>query len=314
MKTALCIPTLNAGPYAERLAASIVSQTLQPETVLVIDSGSDDGTVDSFRQAGARIHSIDRREFNHGGTRQLGVDMLVDADLIVFLTQDAVPAGTNAFERLVACFDDPGVGAAFGRQLPHSGAGHIEAHARLFNYPDASRIVTLGDRATLGLKTVFLSNSFAAYRRADLLAAGGFPSNLIMGEDTNVAAKMLLAGKKVAYCAEATVFHSHDYGLMEEFRRYFDTGVLHAREPWIRDNFGGAENEGFRFVKSELRYLTLRNPILIPSALLRNVLKFAGFRLGLREAVLPVSLKRRLSMLRPYWAGHGASAGKASGQ
>ena len=314
MKTALCIPTLNGGEQGAILAAAIASQTLQPETFLVIDSGSDDGTVETFRRAGARIHSINRQDFNHGGTRQLGVDMIPDADSIIFLTQDAVPANPHAFERLNRCFDDPAVGVAFGRQLPRPGAGNIEAHARLFNYPDASRVTTLGDRATMGIKTVFLSNSFAAYRRADLLEAGGFPSHLIMGEDTYVAAKMLLAGKKVAYCADATVFHSHNYNLVEEFRRYFDAGVLHAREPWIRDHFGGAENEGLRFVNSELRYLLGRNPFLIPSAILRTLFKFVGFRLGLQEGRLPIAVKRRLSMLRSYWYDQPAVKNQASGQ
>ena len=314
MKTALCIPTLNAGAHGAILAAAIASQTMQPETFLVIDSDSDDGTVETFRRGGARIHSISRQDFNHGGTRQLGVDMIPDADLIIFLTQDAVPANPHAFERLVRGFDDPEVGVAFGRQLPRPGAGHIEAQARLFNYPDVSRVTTLSDRATMGIKTVFLSNSFAAYRRADLLAVGGFPCHLIMGEDTYVTAKMLLAGKKVAYCADATVFHSHNYNLLEEFRRYFDAGVLHAREPWIRDQFGGAENEGLRFVNSELRYLLGRNPFLIPSAILRTLLKFVGFRLGLQEERLPMAVKRRLSMLRAYWAHQAAVRKQGFGQ
>lgn len=299
---AVCIPTLNAGAYAENLTAAIASQSLRPDAVLVIDSGSDDGTVETFKGAGALIHSIERHEFNHGGTRQLGVDMLPDAELIIFLTQDAIPADPHAFVRLSKCFDDTEVGVAFGRQLPRPAAGHIEGHARLFNYPHVSRVTALADRAAMGIKTVFFSNSFAAYRRSELLALGGFPSNLIMGEDTYVAAKMLLAGKKVAYCAEATVFHSHDYNLVEEFRRYFDAGVLHSREPWIRNHFGGAENEGIRFVKSELRYLLGRNPFLIPSASFRTFLKFVGFRMGLQEGNLPMPLKRRLSMFRAYWS------------
>jgi rhamnosyltransferase len=314
LKTALCIPTLNAGADAARLAAAIASQSLRIDTVLVVDSGSDDDTREIFARAGARIHSIPRREFNHGGTRQLGADMLADADLIIYLTQDAIPGDPQSFERLCGCFDDPGIGAAFGRQLPRPGAGHLEAHARLFNYPNESRVTTFDDRKTLGIKTVFFSNSFAAYRRSDLLTSGGFPSNLIMGEDTYVAGKMLLAGKKLAYCAQATVFHSHDYNLLEEFRRYFDAGVLHAREPWIRDHFGGAENEGLRFVKSELRYLLGRNPFPIPSAILRTLLKFVGFRLGLQEGKLPIAVKRRLSMLRTYWSDQAAIRNQASGQ
>ena len=314
MKTALCIPTLNAGEHGAILAAAIASQTLQPDLVLVIDSGSDDGTVETLRRAGARIHSINRYDFNHGGTRQLGVDMIPPADLIIFLTQDAIPAHPHAFEKLAMCFDDPRVGMAFGRQLPRPGAGHIEAHARLFNYPAANRVTKLDDRATMGIKTVFLSNSFAAYRRADLLAVGGFPSHLIMGEDTYVAAKMLFAGKNVAYCADATVFHSHNYNFVEEFRRYFDTGVLHARESWIRHHFGGAQGEGLRFVRSELRYLLGRNPFLIPSALLRTLLKFVGFRLGLQEGRIPIAVKRRLSMFRAYWPDQVAVRNQSSGQ
>jgi glycosyltransferase involved in cell wall biosynthesis/GT2 family glycosyltransferase len=311
-KTALCIPTLNPGRDAVNLIAALAAQILKPAIFLVIDSGSDDGSSEAFSRAGAQAHSIDPREFNHGGTRQLAVDQLDDADFIIFLTQDAIPADPQSFKNLIECFADPEIGAAFGRQLPRNGAGPIEAHARVFNYPASSRITTFSDRARLGIKTTFMSNSFAAYRRADLVAVGGFPSDLIMGEDTYVAAKLLLAGKKVAYCADATVFHSHDYRLMEEFRRYFDAGVLHARQPWIRRNFGGAENEGLRFVKSELGYLFRRNPLLIPSALLRSLYKLVGFQLGLHEDKLTLSLKRRLSMFPPYWADWKASGAQAS--
>jgi rhamnosyltransferase len=311
VKTAVCIPTLNAGSQAAVLADAIAAQTLQADMILVVDSSSDDGSVETFKRIGARIHSIDRRDFSHGGTRQLGVELLADADLIIFLTQDAIP-GSFAFEKLSRCFDDPQVAAAFGRQLPRPGSGPIEAHARLFNYSGLSRVTTLDDRQTLGIKTVFFSNSFSAYRRIDLMEVGGFPSHLIMGEDTYVAAKMLLAGKKIAYSADAAVIHSHDYSLREEFRRYFDAGVLHSRERWIRDQFGGAENEGLRFVKSEVGYLLECRPILVPSALFRTLLKFLGFQLGLRERVLPLALKRRLGMLRTYWTVPGKATGQRS--
>ena len=299
--TALCIPTLNAQKGAEKLLAALARQTVRPDRFIVIDSSSGDATARMFREAGATVETIDRLEFNHGGTRQFGVQMLSDAEVIVFLTQDAVLADTQALERLLGCFEDKQVAAGYGRQLPHPGAGPIEAHARLFNYPGKSRIKTWEDRESLGIKTAFISNSFAAYRRADLLALGGFPDHLIMGEDTYVAARLLQAGKKIAYCAEAEVFHSHNYTFSEEFRRYFDTGVLHAREPWIRERFGGAGGEGWRYLKSEIKYLLGRNPLLLPSAIIRTALKLAGFRLGLHERALPLRLKRRLSMFRLFW-------------
>jgi rhamnosyltransferase len=303
VKTALCIPTLNAGSFAGPLAEAIRAQTLRPDEFLVIDSGSTDGTVATLAAAGARLHRIPKSEFNHGGTRQMAVEMLAGADVVLFLTQDAIPASPDAFARLVACFADPQVAIAYGRQLPRRAAGPIEAHARLFNYPPESRTRRLQDRAALGLKTVFVSNSFAAYRRADLLAAGGFPGHVIFGEDTYLVAKMLLAGRSIAYCAEAEVFHSHEYAFAEEFRRYFDIGVLHAREPWIRECFGGAEGEGLRYVRSEAAHLMRAGPWLIPSALVRTALKFLGYRLGLREDRLAPATKKRLSMLRSYWDG-----------
>ena len=296
----LCVPTRNPGPDAARQVAAFKRQSLHPDHFLVIDSASTDGSLQPYVEAGARLHFIDPAEFNHGATRQLGIELL-GTDIVVFLTQDAELAEPESLQRLVACFNNPAVGAAYGRQLPRPGAGAIEAHARLFNYPARGQERSIRDRKELGIKTVFISNSFAAYRCSDLMEVGGFPPDLIMGEDTYVAARMLLAGKKVTYCADAAVFHSHNYGWMEEFRRYFDTGVLHAREPWIRTAFGGPGGEGWRFLRSELQFLLRRNPWLLPSAIVRNALKLAGFRLGLQERRLPRQVKRRLSMFRPFW-------------
>ncbi len=153
----------------------------------------------------------------------------------------------------------------------------------------------------IGFKSIFISNSFAAYRREALMAVGGFPRNVIFGEDTVTAAKLLLSGWKIAYVAEAQVYHSHSYSWRQEFRRYFDIGVLHARESWLLEEFGGAGGEGGRFVRSELSYLWPKHWWLIPSALIRTALKLVGYRLGRIEKKLSVRWKRRLSMHRRFW-------------
>ena len=154
---------------------------------------------------------------------------------------------------------------------------------------------------SLGIRTAFVSNSFAAYRRSALEAVGGFPSRCIVSEDTFVATRMLLAGWKIAYRADAKVYHSHCYNYAQEFQRYFDIGVFHAREPWVMKNLGGAEGEGRRFWSSEMRFLVNRAPHLILSACLRTVIKYLGFRVGLSEKYLPLPLKRRLSMQESFW-------------
>lgn len=301
MNVLLCIPVLNPGPMTGELISALHCQTLKPARFLVIDSGSTDGFIEAFRSSGATVHVIRRSEFNHGKTRQLAVQMFPDAEIIIFLTQDAILADSKSLEKLVEAFNNPRVGAVYGRQLPRPSADAIEAHARLFNYPGSGLTKTGSDIPRLGIKAAFISNSFAAYRRTALIQVGGFPSRTILGEDMYVAAKMLLSNWNVTYCAEATAFHSHDYSFKEEFKRYFDTGVFHGQEPWIRERFGNTGSEGLKFLISELRYLWQHQPVLIASAILRTIFKYVGFQIGLHERHLPLWLKYRLSMHKHFW-------------
>jgi rhamnosyltransferase len=295
------VPTLNAAKDWPLFAPALLA-CVRPEQVLIVDSASEDRTPDLARAAGFCVRSITRREFNHGRTRQMAAELLRDAEILVYLTQDVVVADSYAFGKLLGVFDDPKIGAAFGRQLPRPQAGPIEAHARRFNYPAESSVRTLASREEFGFKTIFISNSFAAYRRSALMSAGGFPADTIFGEDTIAAARMLLGGWRVAYVAEAAVYHSHAYTCTQDFKRYFDIGALHAREPWLLKEFGQTSGEGIRFVRSECGYLWRQNKLLVPSALLRTGLKLLGYRLGRRESRLPLSWKRKLSMHSRFWA------------
>jgi len=300
-KFGLLVPTYNAGKLWRRWLDALANQTCKPDGCLVIDSGSADDTVEWARQSGLEVHVISARQFNHGGTRQLGVNMLADAEIVVFLTQDAILADEHSLANLVGVFRDKSIGAAYGRQLPHAESKALGAHARIYNYPSQSQVKTLADVPRLGIKTPFISNSFAAYRREALEAAGGFPGDVILSEDMVVAARMLMRGWHVAYCAEAKVYHSHDYSMLEEFRRYFDIGTLHAREKWLLETFGNAEGSGMGFALSELSYLVKNAPWLILFALMRTGVKYFGYRLGRKEAFLPAAVKPFLSMNRGYW-------------
>jgi rhamnosyltransferase len=297
-KVGLIVPTLNAGRLWHSWLKAFEQQTRKPDYLLVIDSSSSDDTAALARAYGFTVKVIAKAEFNHGGTRQMGVDMMRGADIIAFLTQDALLANPDAIGQLLAAFEDKQVGAAYGRQLPHRNAGPIAAHARLFNYPPESQLRGLEDRERFGIKTAFISNSFAAYRRSALTQAGGFPVDTIMNEDTYVAGRMLAAGWKIAYCADAQVFHSHDYSFLDEFKRYFDIGVFHTHTPWLQQLFGGASGEGRRYVISEMRYLLKKAPWLIPSAMLRTALKWLGFKMG---GTLPRPVSHCFSLHRSYW-------------
>ncbi|WP_124337452.1 glycosyltransferase family 2 protein [Pseudomonas chlororaphis] len=302
MKVALIIPARNAGAHLDRLLPALAAQTLQPDSVLVVDSSSTDDTVSRFRQFGARVEVIAAQQFNHGGTRRWASEQ-VDADALILLTQDAIPATPQTFANLIQELEeDPRIGLAYGRQLPHPGAGILEAQSRHFNYSPQSRSKSLADAGELGIKTCFSSDSFSVYRRSALQAVGGFPEDVIGGEDAHVAARMLLNGYLVRYAASACVQHSHSYSLMQEFRRYFDIGVFYGREPWIREAFGSAGGEGKRYVQAELRALRDAGQLQrVPEVLLRSALKLLGYRLGHAEQHLPTPLKRRLSMFSNYW-------------
>jgi len=297
----IVVPVLNGGETWRSCVCALRAQLPQPAHILVIDSGSTDGSDEVSLQAGFEVVRISKREFDHGGTRKMAAERLDKQDVVVFLTQDAVPASADTIKKLVAAFDDTQVSVAYGRQLPRDGAGPVEAHARHFNYPVRSDIRVLEDRRSLGIKAAFSSNSFAAYRSEALAAVGGFPSKLILAEDMVVTARMLLTGGKSAYVADACVYHSHDYTVLQEFRRYFDIGVLHQDQSWLLDKFGKPEGEGGRFVRSEVRYLSKRAPWLLPLALLRTAMKLMGYKLGKHSSALPLSLKCRLSMHRAYW-------------
>lgn len=303
-EVSVVIPVLNAGPFLDILLPALARQGLPHDRFLVLDSQSTDGSAAAFRDFGATVVEIKRADFNHGGTRQRAVEMRPDARFVVMLTQDAIPQDDTALARLVAAFDDPKVGMAYGRQLPRPVARAIERHARLFNYPAASETRSLADRTRYGVKTVFCSDSFAAYRLAALEQAGGFPEDAFFAEDQLVAGRMLLDGWHIAYRGEAAVVHSHDYTIVEEFRRYFDVGVFHGRNRWLIDAYGRAEGEGMRFARSETAYLTRNAPGLLPSMALRLLAKYAGYKIGQREASLPGTWKQRLSMQPFYWRRH----------
>ena len=298
----MIVPTLNAAEDWRPFVPALLSCGIHPDHVLIVDSESTDGTAELARADGFEVVSIRRADFNHGGTRQMAAERLDHAEILVYLTQDAVMANPDALQVLLAAFDDSLVGVAYGRQLPRSGAGAIEAHARNFNYSQISEVRSLSSRDRIGIKAAFLSNSFAAYRRSTLLKVGGFPRNALFGEDTVTAAKMLLEGHKIAYVAEACVYHSHGYTWAQEFRRYFDIGVLHRRERWLIDAFGKATGEGKRFVVSQLKYLRDTDSSQIPSALARAGIKLLAYRLGQMEAYLTLSTKRRLSMHPQFWS------------
>ena len=301
-KISIIIPTLNAATWLGQLLDMLERQTVRADEILIIDSGSTDGSLAIIRSHEAHLIEIAKEQFDHGGTRSLGI-RATTGDLVVFLTQDAIPASHEALARLLAPFaDTPELAAAYGRQLPAEDANPFSAHLRLFNYPAQDSLRCFHDRGRYGFKTIFISNSFAAYRRSALEEVGLFPEKLLFGEDTVTVARLLERGWCVRYVSEAAVYHSHNYTLWQDFKRYFDIGALHALEWRILAPYGAPTGAGKRFVRSEIAFLLAQKRyMLILQSLVRNGLKLAAYALGRRHGRLPRSLARALSMHPCWW-------------
>lgn len=307
-KVTVLVPTLNAEAELPQLIHSIEEQSLLPNEIIFADSESSDNTRGLIREFGKKTHncdvqllSIPRSEFDHGGTRSI-MAQKATGDFLVFLTQDAIFANNDSLKSLILFFSSPSMAAVYGRQLPKEGATLFAAHLRLFNYPANSVTKSKADASTFGIKTPFLSNSFCAYRKSALEKIGYFEERLILGEDTIAGCHLLEAGYSLGYCAEAAVFHSHNYTVFEEARRYFDIGVFHKRHEQLLAPYQTSKGEGMAFVKSELRFLKEAKRFdLIPIAFIRNALKLLFYQLGLRHKHIPVAISRRLSMHRGWW-------------
>lgn len=294
------IPTYNAEKYIVPLLESLKQQTVQFE-LIIIDSSSTDNTVTKAKTYTDHIISIPKNEFDHGGTRTKAAKM-ASGDILVFLTQDALPYDNQTIEKILEPFQDSNVAAVYGRQIPYEKTSFFGKHLRTFNYPNISHIRVLDDKNKYGIKTAFLSDSFAAYDKNILKQVGWFKNGLILGEDVYVGSKLILANYTLAYCADAKVYHSHSYSILQELKRYFDIGVFHGNEKWILDTFGKAEGEGGKYVKSEFNYLLKHHAYhRIPEFFIRNGMKYFGYKLGQKYKLFPRFLVKKLSMHPKWW-------------
>ncbi len=296
------IPTLNAGRRLPRLLRAVRTQTV-PCGVLVIDSSSSDDTVLVAQSFGAKTVVIRREDFDHGGTRSIAAQEAA-GDILVFLTQDVLPADECAIEQLIEPLSRPRIGASYGRQMPDAGASPFAAHTRLFKYPAEGCVKSSRNRERYGIATPFLSDSFSAYRKEALREIGWFKHGIIFAEDVYAGAKLVLAGYEIVYVPGAAVVHSHNHTMTQEFRRYFDTAVFYESEAWIEDAFGKNSAEAWRYLKSEFFFVIQKGGARsVLEFFPRNALRIMGYFLGRCHKLLPQAFCRMLSAHPGWWKG-----------
>ncbi|MBN1919068.1 MAG: glycosyltransferase [Verrucomicrobia bacterium] len=297
MDASIVILTLNAGTRFRRVLEAIDAQRFDGSVeVLVLDSGSTDGTLElAAAHNRVRVHSI--ANFGHGRTRNEGA-RLAAGEFIVYLTQDALPLGERWLANLLAPFDDPKVAATYSRQVPYADATPMERFFLSKRFPDVRVVRPEPTKHRLGLYTVFFSNVSSAIRRTILLEHP-FDDDLIMSEDQQFARDVIAAGWRTVYEPASVVRHSHRYTLWQVFTRYFDS--LYSLEEIFDDSTGNVSFEGIKYTLSELWHVLTHHLHWLPYLLFYDASKAAGTLAGHLGHHLPIRIRRALSMHKNYW-------------
>ena len=116
IKTSIIILTKNAGNRFDNTLKMIFSQDVENYEVIIIDSGSNDNTIEIAKRYPSRIYEISPDEFHHSKTRNLGVE-LAKGIFIVFLTADAIPLNDNWLSNILDNFNDKTGGVIVCKKL-----------------------------------------------------------------------------------------------------------------------------------------------------------------------------------------------------
>lgn len=299
------IPTLNAEFYIQPLLERLMEQSVPIGEVIVIDSESTDRTTEiASSYPLVKLISVKREDFNHGGTRDLAIRN-TSGEIILMLTQDALPTSSDYVKNLVApFFQDPSIAMASGRQVPRADASLTERLTREYNYPEMTFIRDKSDLPILGVKTFFSSDCCSAYRRSAYDAIGGFDKDILVNEDMKIAAQFIYGGFRIAYVGAAAVFHSHNYSLKQQFTRNFDVAAFMKMNDDLFANVS-ATSEGIKMVKWILsRMLKEGHFIEALYFVTECAVKLFANKLGARYKSLPRGARIRFALNKNYWKTH----------
>jgi rhamnosyltransferase len=278
------IPVKNGGSDLARCLEGIARQEVADEVeVVVVDSGSTDGSAELARRLGAHVHEIPAEQFVHGATRNLAA-RLSRGEILVFTTQDAVPADELWLAHLVGALEGEDVAGAYGRQLPHEDATPPERFFLDFMYGPEARVQRLSGLAELSFEQTLFSNVNSAITRRTW-ETHPFEDDVTMSEDQEWSRRMLLAGHAIVYEPRAVVRHSHTYSLRGAFRRFYASGASAERSYVAGDASRDALRRAMkRYATRELRWLWQTGQRRwIPYTIVYELAKVAGLQLGLRK-------------------------------
>ena len=302
MKVDAVIPAYKPGHDLRELVEKLLDQTVRLGRIIIINTDREYFDEKEYLIAPAvEVVHITRHEFDHAGTRDMGLRMS-DADYVLFMTMDAIPKDNYLVEKLLSGFRRAdNIAVSYARQLPKKDCNRIEQITREFNYPAQSRVQTSDDIKELGIKAYFCSDVCAMYDTSIYRSLGGFKAPAIFNEDMVYAAGALDAGYAVSYCADALVYHSHNYTGRQYYRRNFDLGVSQADHPEIFERFN-VKGTGMQLVRKSLAQICRSGT---PADIIRLVyysgMKYLGFRKGKNYHKLSLKSCPKHTSDKEYW-------------
>lgn len=310
LRVDVVIPTFCPDKKLKQQMNMLGKQTYPIHKIVIMNTGGGNREeINHYKgTAAVELYHLPEESFDHGGTRNEGAGYCT-GDIVVFMTQDAVPVNEFLIEKLIEPFTGmqaeeiagDEIAVTYARQLPDKDCRPVEKFTRSFNYPSKSCIKSSKDIPVLGIKTFFASNVCAAYRMDIFRHRGGFITSTIFNEDMIYAGNAVKDGLSIAYAAEAKVIHSHNYNRKQQFQRNFDLAVSQAQHPEIFSEIK-SESEGIQLVKLTVQYLMkIKKPYLIPGLIFTSGCKYAGYFLGKRYKLIPKRLIKAFSMNKNYW-------------
>ncbi|HET9910739.1 MAG TPA: glycosyltransferase family A protein [Anaerolineales bacterium] len=278
MNCSIVIRAYNEEKHIGRLLEGIRQQTIRDVEIILVDSGSTDGTVSVAEFFGARLVRIPPAEFTFGRSLNLGI-RAATRELVVIASAHVYPIYPDWLESLLRPFEDENIALTYGKQRGPETAHFSEQQVYHQWYPDASQ-----PRQA----TAFCNNANAAIRRS-LWEKNPYDETLTGLEDLAWAKRAKEQGYDIAYVAEAEIIHVHNETPSGVFNRYRREGMAFKRI------YPEAHFSLYDFVRlttmnilSDLWHAAGERALWknIPSIFWFRFMQFHGTRLGYRESGL----------------------------
>ena len=205
MRASIIIRTLNEAKHLGDLLQAISQQQTDGMDweVVIVDSGSTDGTLEIARAYDCRIEPITREEFSFGRSLNLGCEAAT-GDFLVLISGHCVPCDERWLQVLCQPLIDSHAEYSYGRQLGGTDSHYSECQIFAKYFPEKSRVPQSG---------FYCNNANSALTRL-AWEEFGFDEQLTGLEDMELAQRLTKRGGRLAYVAEAPVYHYHS----EEWR------------------------------------------------------------------------------------------------